>query len=252
LITDDAGQIQNHYRYDAFGNDISSSEKISNRIRYTGQQYDGLTQQLYLRARHYNPRLGRFMQEDPYQGDGLNLYTYCNNNPVTYYDPSGYAKKAGCPPGAKIGGDGGRGESQADFYVTPDGQIIPGAAYNLPEFDDVTTQAVLITPDGETVCFSSGDRDPKYNNYANNGHTEQKAAMYMGQNDILEGVLYHNNTNGTCGWCNTMTATFLDEGSSLTVVPPTNAVANNSKAIVYPKTFVGNDKTPKIDPKYKQ
>jgi len=30
------------------------------------------------------------MQEDPYRGDGLNLYVYCHNNPVMYYDPSGY------------------------------------------------------------------------------------------------------------------------------------------------------------------
>lgn len=30
------------------------------------------------------------MQEDAYQGDGLNLYAYCGNNPVVYYDPSGY------------------------------------------------------------------------------------------------------------------------------------------------------------------
>ncbi|MSS38719.1 RHS repeat-associated core domain-containing protein [Clostridium porci] len=34
--------------------------------------------------------MGRFTQEDPYRGDGLNLYAYCVNNPVTYYDPSGY------------------------------------------------------------------------------------------------------------------------------------------------------------------
>ena len=26
-------------------------------------------------------------------GDGLNLYAYCNDNPVVYYDPSGYSKK---------------------------------------------------------------------------------------------------------------------------------------------------------------
>ena len=30
------------------------------------------------------------MQEDVYQGDGLNLYAYCHNNPVVCYDPSGY------------------------------------------------------------------------------------------------------------------------------------------------------------------
>lgn len=35
--------------------------------------------------------VGRFTQEDPYRGDGLNLYAYCANNPVTYSDPSGYA-----------------------------------------------------------------------------------------------------------------------------------------------------------------
>ncbi|CUU50367.1 ParB N-terminal domain-containing protein [Clostridium beijerinckii] len=26
-----------------------------------------------------------------YRGDGLNLYAYCGNNPVMYYDPSGYS-----------------------------------------------------------------------------------------------------------------------------------------------------------------
>ncbi len=33
--------------------------------------------------------VGRFLQEDTYRGDGLNLYAYCRNNPVYYVDPSG-------------------------------------------------------------------------------------------------------------------------------------------------------------------
>ena len=33
------------------------------------------------------------MQEDVYQGDGLNLYAYCGNNPVVYYDPSGWSNQ---------------------------------------------------------------------------------------------------------------------------------------------------------------
>ena len=45
-----------------------------NRILYTGQQYDQTSGQYYLRARFYNPVLGRFVQEDEYRGDGLNLY----------------------------------------------------------------------------------------------------------------------------------------------------------------------------------
>ena len=51
---------------------------------------DPVTQQYYLRARFYNPVIGRFTQEDTYYGDGLNLYQYCQANPVGYVDPSGH------------------------------------------------------------------------------------------------------------------------------------------------------------------
>ncbi|MGL5084378.1 MAG: RHS repeat-associated core domain-containing protein, partial [Clostridium sp.] len=91
-ITDKEQQVRNEYCYDAFGNVLDSRENVHNRITYTGQQFDGITQQYYLRARFYNPVVGRFTQEDVYRGDGLNLYAYCGNNPVVYYDPSGYAK----------------------------------------------------------------------------------------------------------------------------------------------------------------
>ena len=91
FVTDGQGEIRNSYQYDAFGIPLETTEQLNNRIRYTGQQYDDVTGQYYLRARYYNPVAGRFMQEDIYQGDGLNLYAYCGNNPVVYYDPSGYA-----------------------------------------------------------------------------------------------------------------------------------------------------------------
>ena len=91
LVTDGHRNVQNSYQYDAFGMPLGITEQLNNRIRYTGQQYDDVTGQYYLRARYYNPVAGRFMQEDVYQGDGLNLYAYCGNNPVVYYDPSGYA-----------------------------------------------------------------------------------------------------------------------------------------------------------------
>ena len=93
LITDETGTIKNQYRYDAFGAGLEISEELPNRIRYTGQQYDRVTEQYYLRARYYNPILGRFLQEDVCQGDGLNLYAYCRNNPVVYWDPSGLSFK---------------------------------------------------------------------------------------------------------------------------------------------------------------
>ncbi|WP_333651505.1 RHS repeat-associated core domain-containing protein [Lacrimispora sp.] len=90
FITDSAQKIENRYDYDAFGVIRNKTEDIYNRIFYTGQQYDQVTSQYYLRSRFYNPVVGRFLQEDEYRGDGLNLYAYCDNNPVVYYDPSGY------------------------------------------------------------------------------------------------------------------------------------------------------------------
>ena len=82
--------VLNRYEYDAWGNAEVCEEKVANRFRFNGQQYDPVSQQYYLRARFYNPVIARFTQEDTYRGDGLNLYAYCKNNPVYYVDPSGH------------------------------------------------------------------------------------------------------------------------------------------------------------------
>ena len=50
------------------------------------------------------------MQEDEYRGDGLNLYAYCKNNPVVYYDPSGYGEEK-CD---KVGGNDSKSGSKTD------------------------------------------------------------------------------------------------------------------------------------------
>lgn len=88
-IVDEAGAVQNCYEYDAWGNITAQEEAIPNRFKFTGQQFDPVTQQYYLRARFYNPIVARFTQEDTYRGDGLNLYAYCANNSTYYTDPSG-------------------------------------------------------------------------------------------------------------------------------------------------------------------
>ncbi len=82
--------ILNRYEYDVWGNLTFCEETVENRFKFNGQQYDPISQQYYLRARYYNPVIGRFTQEDTYRGDGLNLYAYCRNNPVYYADPSGH------------------------------------------------------------------------------------------------------------------------------------------------------------------
>ena len=89
-IVDEDGIVLNHYDYDAWGNLTAQEEAVPNRFKFTGQQLDPVTQQYYLRARFYNPVIARFTQEDTYRGDGLNLYAYCQNNPVYYIDPTGH------------------------------------------------------------------------------------------------------------------------------------------------------------------
>ena len=90
-VLDAAGNVQNDYWYDAFGQRIAGQENIPNRLRYNAQIEDDLTGLYYLRARYYNTGIGRFTQEDVIYNDGLNLYAYCSSNPVMYADPSGYA-----------------------------------------------------------------------------------------------------------------------------------------------------------------
>ncbi|WP_077611728.1 RHS repeat-associated core domain-containing protein [Clostridium sp. Marseille-P2415] len=114
-ITGNQRKVENFYEYDAFGVIRSQSEEVRNRTLYTGQQYDQETGQYYLRARFYNPVVGRFLQEDVYRGDGLNLYAYCANNPVVYYDPSGYNALTDCE-----GKDGG---TPAKEGTTPSGKV---------------------------------------------------------------------------------------------------------------------------------
>ena len=78
------------YRYDVYGRQDITESAVGNPYMFTGRRYDPETALYYYRARIYNPHIGRFMQTDPIGYEvGLNLYTYCNNNPVLYTDSTG-------------------------------------------------------------------------------------------------------------------------------------------------------------------
>ncbi len=83
-------QIETYQEYSAFGGKITSQGVFSH-LGYNSQTEDELTGLTYLRARYYNPAIGRFTQEDVIYDDGFNLYAYCGSNPVIYCDPSGFA-----------------------------------------------------------------------------------------------------------------------------------------------------------------
>ena len=88
-LANSAGTVTKTYEYDAYGNEKNPDSADSNHLRYCGEYYDTEAGTYYLRARYYNPRIGRFVSEDPARS-GLNWYTYCAGNPITYIDPSGY------------------------------------------------------------------------------------------------------------------------------------------------------------------
>ena len=85
------GEVESCYQYAAFGESIVQEGNRS-RLQYNSQIWDELSGLYYLRTRYYNPVTGRFTQEDVIYDDGLNLYAYCNGNPVIYCDPSGLRK----------------------------------------------------------------------------------------------------------------------------------------------------------------
>lgn len=92
-LTDQTGLETDRYKYDAWGNEISSFGTTENPYRFCGQHSyytDQDTGDVYIRARSYQPSAGRWLSADPLRlADGPNAYLYALNQPVTNTDPSG-------------------------------------------------------------------------------------------------------------------------------------------------------------------
>ena len=96
-LTDSTGTVAKSYKYDAFGVEQNVDDADDNAFRYCGEYFDAETGTIYLRARYYNPTIGRFISRDSYAGEindplSLNFYTYCENNPIYGIDPNGHFK----------------------------------------------------------------------------------------------------------------------------------------------------------------
>ena len=94
-LTDETGAVTKSYTYDAFGVEQNIDDADDNAFRYCGEYYDSESGTIYLRARYYDPAIGRFISRDSVAGKNtdplsLNLYTYCHNNPIIGTDPSGH------------------------------------------------------------------------------------------------------------------------------------------------------------------
>ena len=100
-LADDEGNMVVEYEYDLFGKPLACRDTSGidlgslNPFRFKGYVYDEESGLYYLTSRYYDPEIGRFLtpdnleQLDPEKAAGLNLYVYCNNDPVLFFDPEG-------------------------------------------------------------------------------------------------------------------------------------------------------------------
>jgi RHS repeat-associated protein len=94
-LTNSSGTAIKNYVYEPFGGiRYQDSGTGSTTLGFTGERRGG-DGTIYLRARTYQPTIGRFLQRDSFAGlptrpQSLNRYSYAEGNPVAYIDPSGH------------------------------------------------------------------------------------------------------------------------------------------------------------------
>ena len=99
VVTDAIGTAIELIEYKPFG-ELARHEKYGGTENtawyyFTGKPLDDETGLMFYGARYYSPLIGRFITPDtivqsPMNPQTLNRYSYCNNNPVNFIDPTGH------------------------------------------------------------------------------------------------------------------------------------------------------------------
>ncbi|RZR04097.1 hypothetical protein D8T43_21285, partial [Vibrio vulnificus] len=102
-ISNQNGEIEERFSYDAWGKRRSSSWNKPDtstsevgRIGFTGHEMLDEVGLIHMNGRVYDPTIGRFLSADPFIQDewfatqAFNRYSYVQNNPLSYTDPTGY------------------------------------------------------------------------------------------------------------------------------------------------------------------
>lgn len=135
------------YHYEPFGKALESGQ--NNNPSYTGHLYDDDLDLHYMKARYYDPLIGRFYSNDPVGFSLLNpmsfnRYAYANNNPYSYVDLDGRAASTLYPwipsflPSSAGGGAvaAGSGVVAGGVLVSGVGGLYIGSKINESRFGD--------------------------------------------------------------------------------------------------------------------
>ena len=96
--TDSNGNAHAVYTMDAFGNVLEKGTSTGYSAQHatdpqpyhlTTKEYDTTTGLYYFGARWYDPTIGRWLSREPTGIDGPNLYHFCLNDPINWFDPDG-------------------------------------------------------------------------------------------------------------------------------------------------------------------
>ncbi|PVH76116.1 SpvB-domain-containing protein [Cadophora sp. DSE1049] len=102
LVLDERALLVSYEEYFPFGGisfaSTTNQNDVPKRYRFCGKEKDDETGLYYYGARYQAPWLGRWLSMDPGgTEDGLNLYEFVHNSPITINDPDGRAIQVAAP-----------------------------------------------------------------------------------------------------------------------------------------------------------
>jgi RHS repeat-associated protein len=188
-LTDAAGDVDTTWDYDVFGAVRNLTGSQPNDFSFAGEQVDGSTGLQYLRARYYDPEVGRFLSLDPFSGSLIfpstqHGYVYGSNSPVFLADPLGL-EPGGCAESAYL--DPGEGNC---VPAGPGGRLkqirnSPGADLNFKAYEAKYQEHV--NRRGE---FRRSDGTLRYRD----SYEYRQGARYLAEND--KAFRYRRGTDG--------------------------------------------------------
>ncbi|MBE4426147.1 type IV secretion protein Rhs [Vibrio parahaemolyticus] len=155
-LIDCEGNVVWSASYDAHGFAHVHIENVANPLRFQGQYFDQETDLHYNLARYYDPKLGRFIQQDPISiAGGINHYQYAVN-PIQWIDPTGFL----CEEGLKrLGQMLAEYQAQSDVPQEVCDQILEAAKESSVGEDGVRSQVKIRKPNGKNNIRYEYDLD---------------------------------------------------------------------------------------------